>query len=96
MRFSVATVVCLATLVISANAAAEKDEKGFCLPFLCHRRLEVPYMYMYAIRAFKSTQIRRKRLRVSGALTRQKGTDLLLRLDTEHASVPWDNTLSLL
>jgi len=26
MRFSVATVVCLATLVISANAAAEKDE----------------------------------------------------------------------
>ena len=26
MRFSVATVVCLATLVISANAAADKDE----------------------------------------------------------------------
>ena len=26
MRFSVATVVCLATLIISANAAAEKDE----------------------------------------------------------------------
>jgi len=26
MRFTVATVVCLATLVISANAAAEKDE----------------------------------------------------------------------
>ena len=26
MRFSVATVLCLATLIISANAAAEKDE----------------------------------------------------------------------
>ena len=31
------------------------DREGFCLPFLCHRRLEVPYMYMYEIRAFKST-----------------------------------------
>ena len=67
------------------------------MPFLCHRRLEVPYTCMKfgLLKAHTwYVQIRRKRLRVSGALTRQKGTDLLLRLDTERASVPWDNPLS--
>ena len=67
------------------NPPRYRERGGFFLPFLCHRRLEVPHMYK--VRAFKSTY-------KSGAkgsacpLTRQKGTDLLLRLDTEHASVP--------